>query len=290
MEVGFIGLGIMGSRMAANLQKSGYQLTVYNRTPGKANDLVAQGAVEVQTAAEAARRGEVVITMLSTPQVVEETALSADGFLDAMQPNSIWIDCSTVNPTFSRQMAMEANRRGIRFLDAPVAGSKVPAERGELTILVGGDEPDVEVCRGIFEAVGQRTIHAGGHGMGSALKMVFNLLLGSSMVAFSEGMVLGEALGLEQARLFDILSNAIVIAPFVFGKRGKIENENYDADFPLQWMQKDLQLASVSAYEQGVPLPAVNVIKEVYAQAIRDGLGEQDFSAIYAYFRRGLKV
>lgn len=129
-------------------------------------------------------------------------------------------------------------------------------------------------------------IHVGENGKGSALKMVFNLLLGQAMYAFSEGINLGRSLGIDQSLLFDVLMQAPVVAPFISLKRDKMEQGDYKPEFPLQWMQKDLQLASQSAYEQGIPLPGVNVIKEIYALAKKEGYRDRDFSAIYEFLNR----
>lgn len=281
MKIGFIGLGIMGSRMAANLQKQGHDLIVYNRTREKAEPLVAGGAIAADSPAAVAEQVELLFSMLGDPEAVEAMALGPDGFLEHLRPNALWVDCSTVNPSFSRQMAERAQARGVRFVDAPVAGTKGPAAAGELLFLAGGDQADVEECRPYFDAMGRRTLHVGGTGSGTAMKMVFNLLLAEAMVAFSEGMALGQALGISREMLFDVLLNAPMVAPFVAGKRAKIESGDYDADFPLQWMQKDLHLAAITAYEAEVPLPLGNSAKELYALAKHQGLGDEDFTAIY---------
>ncbi len=289
MKIGFIGLGIMGTRMAENLMKAGHQLVVYNRTQMKARPLVDQGAELAGSPADVAKQVDILFTMLGDPQAVEAMALGEWGFLKEMSPNSLWVDSSTVNPSFSRRMAEEANQRQVRFVDAPVAGSKVPAEKGELLFLVGGADADVKELQPLFDLMGSKTIHAGENGMGTSLKMVFNLLLGEIMLAFSEGLVLGQSLGLERGRLFDILSQSAVVAPFTIAKRQKIEEGEYGADFPLQWMQKDLQLASQTAYERSVALPGLNEIKEIYALAMQNGLAGKDFSAIYSFLSQGLK-
>jgi 3-hydroxyisobutyrate dehydrogenase-like beta-hydroxyacid dehydrogenase len=283
MKVGFIGLGIMGSRMAANLQKAGYQLVVFNRSAEKASSLVKEGARWADTPAAVAEQVEVLFTMLAHPEAVREMALGDDGFLDHLRPDSLWVDCSTVNPSFSRQMAEEARSRGLRFLDAPVTGTKGPAARGELVFWVGGPEADVQACRPLFDIMGRRVVHGGGYGMGTSLKMVVNLLLAEAMVAFSEGMALGRSLGISQATLFEVLLGGPVVAPAVANKRGNIERGEYEADFPLRWMHKDLHLAAITAYEQGVALPVAAIAKEVYQQAIGSGLGDQDFSAVYEF-------
>src|SRR5512143_3210911 len=281
MKAAFIGLGIMGSRMAANMQKKGHELVVHNRTRQKADPLLAAGASWAPSPAEAARDMKVLITMLSTPRAVADVALGKNGFLDALGANSLWIDCSTVNPSFTRSMAGEAERRKIRFLDAPVAGSKIPAEQAQLLFFVGGSKPDLDEAKPLLEAMGKAVYHVGENGMGTSMKMVNNLMLSHAMVAFSEAIVLGDALGISRNRLFDTLLASPVTAPFLALKRSKLETGNYDVEFPLRWMHKDAQLVSESAYETGAALPAENIVKELYALAVRKGMGDLDFSAVF---------
>ena len=282
MKIGFIGLGIMGSRMAANLQKKGHELVVYNRTKQKADPLITNGAIWAPTPADVAKKVTIIFTMLAKPDAVAETALlGKNGFLNHLAGNSLWIDCSTVSPSFSRLMADEAKQRRIRFIDAPVGGSKGPAEQGQLMFFVGGEKADFDEAKPLLEAMGKAVYHVGGHGMGTSLKMVINLILAQAMVAFSEALVLGESLGISKQALFNTLLGSPVVAPFLAFKRQKIEEGKFDAEFPLQWMHKDMQLATETAYEIGVAMPAANVTKEMYALAMRNGLGEQDFSAVY---------
>ena len=287
MKVGFIGLGIMGSRMANNLAEAGYELLLYNRTKEKASDLLKKNNVLwKETPVQVAKDADVLFTMLSTPTVVEEMAVGEEGFLKHLKTGAIWIDSSTVNPSFTKKIASISKKSGVQFLDAPVAGSKLPAQKGELIFLVGGDTELVNRCAPFFESMGKNYIHIGDNGKGTSLKMVFNLLLGQAMNAFSEGMALGESLGIDKDTLFNTLLGSPVVAPFITTKREKMDQKNYDPEFPLKWLQKDLQLASETAYEQGVPLPAVNVIKEIYAQAKNSGYADEDFSAIYNYLNR----
>ena len=282
MKIGFIGLGIMGSRMAANLQKKGHELIIYNRTAEKAKALVQGGAVLANTPADVARKVTILFTMLSKPDAVAEVALLGKyGFLSHLPRNAIWVDCSTVNPSFSKLMATEAKGRKVRFLDAPVAGSRDPAEHAQLVFFVGGAESDVYEVKPLLDAMGKAVIHVGGHGMGSSMKMVNNLILAQAMVAFSEAMILGESLGICKETLFHTLLGSPVVAPFLSHKKMKMQEGKFDAEFPLQWMHKDLQLATETAYENGVALPAGNMVKEIYALAKKGGLGEADFSAVY---------
>jgi 3-hydroxyisobutyrate dehydrogenase-like beta-hydroxyacid dehydrogenase len=285
MKIGFIGMGIMGSLMAANLMKKGHELVVFNRTKDKTGPLVAKGAVRADSAGDLAQSVPLVFTMLSTPDAVYEMALGEKGFLEHLQKNSLWVDCSTVNPSFSRQMAEEAAKRRIRFLDAPVAGSKIPAEQGQLVFFVGGKREDMEFCRPLFDAMGKAVVHVGGHGTGTSMKMVNNLLLAGAMLAFSESMVLGETLGISRDALFQALLGSPVTAPFLSLKKPLIEEGSFKAQFPMKWMHKDLHLAAQTAYESGVSLPAAAATKETYSLAIRKGFGEKDFSSIYQFLK-----
>ena len=283
MKIGFIGLGIMGRGMAANLQKNGYSLVVYNRTSAKAMALVEQGAAQAGTPAGVGEQADVLFTMLASPQAVQASAEGEKGFLSRMKAGTIWVDCSTVNPSFTLQMAARAAEGQIRFLDAPAFGSKTAAEKGELTFYVGGQAEDVEACMPLFEAMGKRVVHIGAQGMGTSIKVCFNLMLGQAMLGFTEALHLGESLGLPRAVLMESLLNAPVSAPTLATKRSKIENGFYDTEFPLQWMRKDLQMAAQTGYEQNVPMPLTNVAKEVYAQAVLAGLGDEDYSAIFKF-------
>ena len=279
--IGFIGMGIMGSRMVANLHKEGHELVVYNRTKSKAQALSVEGAMVVNSPSELAGRVDVIITMVSNPQAVRQVALETNGFLDQLKPGSIWIDCSTVNPSFTRQMAAESSRQNIRFLDAPVTGSKGPAAAGELVFFVGGEDTDLQQCNPYFYAMGRKVIHVGPAGSGAAMKMVFNLLLGNAMASFVEGMSLGRSMGLSQEQIFEVLIGSHVLAPFIALKKDKITAGNFEADFPLRWMQKDLHLAALCGYENEIALPLTNTAKELYAQAKNQGLVDLDFAAIY---------
>jgi 3-hydroxyisobutyrate dehydrogenase/glyoxylate/succinic semialdehyde reductase len=283
MKIGFIGLGIMGSRMAANLQKHGFSLVVFNRTREKAQPLLDEGATFAESPAKLAEQVDVLFTMLAHPDAVAQAALRTNGFLNRLEPKALWVDCSSVNPSFSKKMAVAAAARQIRFLDAPVTGSAPVAADGKLVFWVGGDATDVETIRPLLLCMGNKIVHAGEHGMGTSMKMVINLLLGAGMASFAEAMALGQGLGLSQKMLFDSLLGMPAVAPFLASKRENIEKGNYEAEFPLRWMQKDMHLASISAYEAGVAMPVTNLTKEIYRFAMRAGYETEDFSAIYQF-------
>lgn len=283
MKIGFIGLGIMGSRMAANLQKHGYALVLFNRSPSKAEALLGPCGTLSYSPAKLAQQVDILFTMLATPSAVEETALGDNGFLDHLRPQSAWIDCSSVNPSFSKKMADAAAARQVHFVDAPVTGSAGPAAEGKLTFWVGADPAALERIRPLLFCMGNRIVHTGGNGTGTSMKMVVNLLLGNAMAAFAEGIALGQGLGISRKTLLDSLLGTPAVAPFLASKRKNIESGNYEAEFPLRWMQKDLHLAAESAYESGVAMPVTNAAKELYRLAMMEGHALQDFSAICRY-------
>ena len=215
MKIGFIGLGIMGSRMAANLQKQGYSLVVFNRTRAKAEQLLGPCGTFSDSPAKLAEQVDVLFTMLAHPDAIEEAALGANGFLEHLKPNSLWVDCSSVNPSFSKKMAAEAARRELHFVDAPVTGSAPAAEEAKLIFWVGADPADLERIRPLLLCMGNKIVHTGGHGAGTSVKMVVNLLIGNAMAAFAEGMALGEGLGISRKALFDSLLDTPAVAPFL---------------------------------------------------------------------------
>src|SRR6266404_1795754 len=283
MKIGFIGLGIMGGRMAANLQKHGYPLVVFNRTRAKAQPLLGPCGTFSDSPAKLGEQVDVLFTMLAHPDAVEQAALGRNGFLNHLKPNALWVDCSSVNPSFSKKMAAEAAARQVRFVDAPVTGSAPVAAEAKLIFWVGADPADLERIRPFLLCMGNKIVHTGGPGTGTSMKMVINLLLGAGMASFAEAMALGQGLGLSQKMLFDSLLGAPTVAPFLASKREKIESGNYEAEFPLRWMQKDMHLATVSAYESGVATPLTNITKEVYRLAMIAGHAIQDFSAVCVY-------
>jgi 3-hydroxyisobutyrate dehydrogenase/glyoxylate/succinic semialdehyde reductase len=184
-------------------------------------------------------------------------------------------------------MAAAAAARQIRFVDAPVTGSAGPAAEAKLTFWVGADPAELERIRPLLLRMGNRIVHTGGNGTGTSMKMVVNVLLGNAMVAFAEGIALGQGLGISRKTLLDSLLGTPAVAPFLASKRKNIESGNYEPEFPLRWMQKDMHLAAVSAYESGVAMPVTNVAKELYRLAMMEGHAIQDFSAICKYLASG---
>ena len=283
MKVTFIGLGIMGSRMAANLLKHQINLTVFNRSKDAMIPLVNAGAKSANSIQEAVQEADVVISMLSTPIVVESVFIEDGKALDHFKEGAIWIDCSTVNPSFSKKMEETARQRKISFIDAPVAGTKPHAENAELVFFVGGQEATVEKVHPILAMMGKKMMHLGDNGMGSKFKMLVNMMLAQSMIIFSETILLGEKMGLDKSFLLNTIPNLVVSAPFTKFKASMIAADDYAVQFPLEWMHKDLHLASQTAYEYQQPLLLANLAKEMYANAVKKGYSRLDFAAIHKF-------
>ena len=274
----------MGSRMAANLLKQdGIDLTVWNRTAAAADVPTLAKAKKATSLAGAVAGAELVLSMLSTPEAVADCFFGEGGALAAMDEQALWIDCSTVNPSFSRTAAEHAAAAGVRFFDGPVAGSKPQAEAAQLAFFLGADADAVAPVRPYLDLMGAKVIPFGKVGQGAAFKMVVNMMLAQSMVVFSEALLLGESLGVDKEFLLNVIPGLPVIAPFTKFKVDAIRSGDYDVNFPLELILKDLHLAAVSAYEVDQPLPVANLVKELYAGANRAGMGRLDFGAVHAY-------
>jgi 3-hydroxyisobutyrate dehydrogenase-like beta-hydroxyacid dehydrogenase len=246
-------------------------------------ELQKKGADVAASARQAVQEADIVFTMLSTPEVVQEVVWSENGFITQMKEQALWVDCSTVNPSFSRQSSEVSGTHRIRFVDAPVAGSIPQAENRELVFFVGGAQEDVTAIEPLLKMMGSKVMHIGETGMGTSYKLLVNAMLAQSMIAFAEAVLLGEKLGVSRDFLLDTLPNIGVIAPFTKAKAEIIREGTYEALFPLELMHKDLHLAALTAYEKEQPLYLANLAKELYANAKQEGLGRKDFSAIFAF-------
>ena len=281
MKVAFIGLGIMGSRMASRLISNEIDLVVYNRSREKADLLETLGA-KVATDLKAAVKGrDIVITMLSNPSAVKA---ASEGFLGAMSKGALWIDCSTVAPQDVQVFAESANAAQVAYLEAPVAGTKQPAANGELVFFVGGEERDMAKAASLFDKMGKKTIHMGPHGKAAAIKLVVNLMLGQSMLVYAEAIKLASALGLDEQVAQNVLLNTPVSAPFLAVLREKLGNEDRTANFPMELMLKDLHLVQSASSDKGVFLSSAALAKSIYEEAA-NGHEREDFSSIYHFIQ-----
>ncbi|MEM7468611.1 MAG: NAD(P)-dependent oxidoreductase [Pseudomonadota bacterium] len=283
MKIGFIGMGIMGSRMAGNLLKAGHSLSVFNRDASKCEPLVNNGATLCSTPKDACLNAELVFSMVADPLAIKAVTYGDDGILAGLAADAIWVDCSTIGPSESTALATAAEEKGCKFLEAPVAGSKAPAASGELTFLVGGPSDLLERAQPLLDVMGAKTVHLGDHGSAGAFKLVLNHMLGVSMAAFSEGVALGKSLGIAPDKLFEALLGTPMVPPYLAIKKPKILDGELEADFPLKWMNKDMALVTQAAYENDVAMPIANSAKELYRLAQLHGHADNDFAAVYHY-------
>ncbi|MBK8800622.1 MAG: NAD(P)-dependent oxidoreductase [Fibrobacteres bacterium] len=287
MDVAFLGTGIMGSRMAANLARAGHGVVVWNRTPEKAAPLAEFGCKLASSPRMAVRGAQVVFTMVADPVALRQVALGTQGFLDELPHGTLWVDHSTVDPATSRQMGANAVNRGLRFVDIPVSGSSAAAAAAKLIFFAGGELSDIEGVRPLLEAMGCRIVHAGPIGAGSSLKLVNNLFLAQAQVAWSETLGLASRIGLTEEIVHEAILPTHVAPAFLTFKREKIENREWSPEFPLKHALKDVRLALEMAVGVGLELSQARVAESVYTRAARHGLGDQDISAVHEIASRG---
>ena len=281
-KVGFIGLGMMGNPMSKNLLKAGYELTVWNRTASKMKEIVACGARPATSAKEVAEKSEVTITMLTGSADSEEVILGKKGVLEGMKPGTVVIDMSTISPATSKRIASEVARKGYKMLDAPVGGTVGVAASAALTIQVGGDKQIFETHRDILAAMGKNIFYIGGNGMGCYVKLVANAIMGTNMAVLAEAMCLGAKAGIPSDLMLEVLKNSASSSRVLEVRGPNIAKGEYQAQFMMKLLFKDLGLALETAGMDSVPLPIVSLVRQIYAQALVDGKGDQDFSAIAA--------
>lgn len=281
MEIGFIGLGNMGKPMAKNLCKAGYSLIVNDLNREAVAELVAMGAQEAQTPAALAKNVDILITMLPNEAIVRQVIMGETGVLQGAAEGLCLIDMSSVSPEFSRQMAANAEKQGLAYMDAPVSGGVNGAEGGRLTIMAGGKESVIQKCRPVLEVLGEKIYEVGAIGSGDAVKMINNMLLAVNMAAAAEAFVLGQKIGLDPQKMLDIIGES---SGSSYALRAKMPNFVFKGEFAPGFMidlqQKDLELAIQSAKKQQVPFFMAALAQQVYSQAQSAGFGREDISAV----------
>ncbi len=283
-KVAVIGTGIMGMGIARNVLKAGHAVTVTTRTREKAAPLIEAGADWADSPAAAASQAEVVISVIGDDEASRAVWLGAhgdDGALNAMPPGAIGVECATVSLQWIRQLHAHARERGLRFIDAPMGGSKPAAESATLNLFIGADDDVLNEARPVLSAFAQNLIHFGPPTAGAIFKLVNNLQGGIHVLALGEGVALAQRGGLNMETVAQALSVGAVSSPIVKGKIASVINRDYgDTHFALKWMHKDLTYALRAAEELGVPSPVVALARELYRVAMREGLGELDFGAV----------
>lgn len=280
MKVAFLGTGIMGGPMAANLVKAGHEVTVWNRSAEKAQHL--QDACGVRVAispAEATADSQVVWICVSDTAAVERVLTAEDGVLGVARPSLLVADSSTIAPSASRDFAARLRERGADLVDCPVTGSKLGAEAGELTFIVGGQPASVQRLEPLFQVMGKRVFYIGDNGMGLAAKLAMNLNIALIFEGFAEGLVLAEKAGVSPHQMLEIISSTMLRSGVVEYKGPFVERRDFTANFPLKLMLKDIHLMLDFARELRVKLPGLETVEEVYAVAAEEGLADADYAA-----------
>jgi 3-hydroxyisobutyrate dehydrogenase-like beta-hydroxyacid dehydrogenase len=276
----------MGHPMAARLLAAGAPLTIWNRSAGRGDDLVAQGARRARTPSDAVYDAEVVLTMLSDPAALQQVLAAPDGVLKTLRRSTLVIDCSTVGPATARGTAAQCAARGAVFVDAPVLGSVPAAEQGTLTIFVGGATTDVERARGILTHLGGNVVHTGETGSASALKLVMNLLVAGQTELMAEAFLLAERAGLSRDIVSDALAGSVFASAFVGYKAPQLLERRFTPLFTTALLIKDLDLALDLARMHDLSLPGVRAVREAYGTSAAAGRSDEDFSAVIASLDR----
>ena len=283
-QIGFIGLGIMGSRMAANLRRAGFDLVVWNRTADKASRWASEHGAEVaESPAAVAERCDRLITMVVDGAQVESILL-AQGAADALagHEDPLAIDMSTIGPAAARRIGAALDERGVAFLDAPVTGSSPKAEAGTLTIMVGGERRDFERARPLFEAMGELTVHAGAIGDGQAVKVINNAVAASNTTVVAEALLLAKRLGLDLDALVRVMKAGSGASAMLDLKERPMREHDYTTLFKLAHMLKDLRLCLEEAEAIGIDMTFTDQTAAILAEADAEGHGDEDFAALLA--------
>ncbi len=284
MNVGFIGLGIMGEPMATNLATKGFNVFVYDLFEENVKKLEAVGAKGVKSYKEMAENCQYVITMLPNWPHVEKAYLGEDGIAKYIAKGSLLIDCSSVAPDQSKRICGELNKLGIRMLDAPVSGGHAGAVAGTLSIMVGGEEKDYEEAKPIFEALGNGGVYFGPIGAGNTAKIANQIMVAGNLAAAAEALTLAEKAGLSIEKVANAVLGGFAGSTAVSGRIDKILSNNYEASFAIDIHWKDLNNALDAAYNLNTPTPLTMQIQSMFNYLRAEGFGKCDHSALKKYY------
>jgi 3-hydroxyisobutyrate dehydrogenase-like beta-hydroxyacid dehydrogenase len=287
MRAAFLGLGIMGRPMAENLAKAGHELTVWNRTP---RDV--PGAVTAPTPKDAVKGKEAVWICVADTMAVQQVLFGPDGAAEGLASGTVVVDSSTISPSASVQIMESLQERGCEFLDAPMTGSKIAAESGQLIFMVGGNPANIERTEPLFRAMCKKIIHMGENGKGLAAKLAQNMNIAFIYEGLCESLTLAKKLGVPVDKMFELISSSMIRSGVAEYKQPFILNQDYSPNFPLRLMHKDIHLMLDAAKENGVDLPGLAKIDEIYEEAARAGFGDLDYAATITLLeeRAGLKA
>lgn len=286
-NVGYIGLGVMGSGMVKRLLKAGHTVTGYNRTKAKAEPLIEIGMQWAESPREVTEASELVFSMVTSTNAVKAITQGPDGILAGLKPGKIYVDMSTMSPKFSQELAGQvAAETGAKMLDAPVSGSVSTIEEGKLSIMVGGDVDAFEKVLPVLRDIGPKVTRVGGNGKAVGMKIAVNLNLGVQMLAFSESLLLAERSGIDRGVALDVLLNSVAASPMIEYRAPFVLKQPEQAWFDCNMMQKDLVLALEMGRELDVPLPTTAVTNELLTASRGMGLDHLDFVALFDVLAR----
>ncbi len=279
-STGFIGLGIMGASMAANLLKAGYEVTVWNRTASRAEPLVVAGARLGSDPADVAAHSDIVITCVSDTPDVENVILGPQGVIHGAQPGALVIDCSTISPAATRAIGAQLNEKGVHFLDAPVSGGSEGAAKGTLSIMVGGEAGQLERAMPVLQAMGQTITHVGGQGAGQMAKLVNQILIVVTMQGVAEALLFAQAGGLDLERTLEAVGGGAAGSWMLNNRGPQVIRRDWRPGFTVDLQQKDLRLVLETADQMGIPLPSTAQVFQYYRALQQLGLGGEGNHAL----------
>lgn len=279
-KVGFVGLGLMGSRMALSLARKGFEVTVWNRTASRAEPLQRAGLKVASSPRALASEVDAFCTCVSDPSALRSVALGPEGLLVGARRGQLFLDFSTVSVELTRELERECQTRGIDFAEAPVTGSKMGAEKGTLVLMVGSSEETFQRSEPVFAGVGEKWIHCGPVGAGTQVKLAGNALIALMLEGLSEGMLLTQRAGVDPRKLIEVIQASGFRSPYFDFKGAAILRRDFETHFAIDLMFKDLSLFLDSAASHRIPTPAVAAVREVYQLARARGRGEQDIAAV----------
>jgi 3-hydroxyisobutyrate dehydrogenase-like beta-hydroxyacid dehydrogenase len=280
-NLGFVGLGLMGGRIAQRLLDAGHTVAGYNRTKSKATWLVDRGLRLLDTPREVAAASEVVFAMVTDTAALLAVTGGEDGIVAGLGPGKVFVDMSTVSPAISRQVAGSVAATGAAMLDAPVSGSVTTLEKGQLSIMVGGDAEVLDRVRPVLEAIGPKVIHIGGNGQAVLMKTAINLNLAVQITAFSEGLLIAEKGGIAREVAIEAMLASVIASPSLAYRAPFVFELPEEAWFDVNMLQKDLLLALESGRASGVPMPTTATVNELLSACRGLGVDKEDFAVIY---------
>ncbi len=285
-KIAFLGLGLMGSGMAGRLLAAGCPLTVYNRTATKAQPLVEQGARLAVSPAEAVTDAEIIFSMLADDQVCREIWMGGEGALAAAKPKAVLVECSTVTVEWIQELDQAAQARDLELIDAPVTGSKVQAQTGQLLFLAGGSAATLVSIAPVLRTMGRDVVHLGPTGSGARMKLINNFVCGVQAAALAEAIAMIARSGLDSEKAIGIMTEGAPGSPLVKALSARMKAREYQPNFLLRLMAKDLRYAIQEGAHQSLNLATAGAALRVFEQAIAEGHGEKDMAAVIEQFRQ----